>query len=900
MPTIEPARGRKVITVLFADLVGSTRLVAGEDPEVFFERVLRPVIDLLTTAARHHGGTVGQMTGDGLMVLFGAPVAQEDHALAACCAALAMRSALAAAMPELRLRIGINSGEVVVHAYEPSGTIEAAGETMHLAARLQQHADPGAIWVSAPTLAIAGHRVTARSVGAVELRGFPGAIETFALERADPSLTRLDLPPERMLSPFVDRRQELAALEEAFAQAASGAGRAVALVGEAGAGKSRILREFLSRIGGAARIIQGRCTRWREDAAFHPLRPMLRRTLGRGEDAFPLERRDAGAGDEEAIDALLDPARLGKAWAALDPAIRGRRMIAAAAETLLSAAASGPAVLVLDDLHWTDPETERVIGSVLERIGSAPVLLLLGWRPDRAPSWADGGTLTVVPVQPLSAEDARTLAAELLGPGAGEAASRAAERGAGNPLFIEAEVEALRDPAAPRVPATTRGLIAERIDRLGEDEKAVLEALAVLGDPADETMIAAVLDTAETAIGPAAVTLARGGLARLAAIPGFARWECGHALYQDVAYIGMTLARRRLLHGRAAAALMDAGTGEPETLARHARLGELWSLALRQAREAGRRAAARNANRTAVGFFSDALDALERLPQDEETLALAVDLRFDMRQPLHRLGRIAELRARLDEAGAPAERLGDPARLGQLHIHTALHAWLAGAYQDALAACARALALAEETGDAALRLRAIFQRGLAHIGLLQMDEAAEEMAEVAAGAEHPSVLGRYGLDRALAATALSYRVRALADAERFAEAEETLATALATVSGDVRPFNWIFVRIAEGFLHWRRGDAEAARGPLREAVRLCDEAEADLMRPVALGFLGAAEVGCGEVQAGVTMLERAVTLAAGMGFMFQQDLRTRLLEAAVTAMPRDPERVRAARAAERG
>ncbi len=525
MVTVQPARGRKVVTVLFVDLVGSTLLVAGEDPEVIFERLLRPVIDLLTTAARHYGGTVGQMTGDGLMVLFGAPVAEEDHALAACCAALAMRSALAAAMPELRLRAGIHSGEVVVHAYEPSRTIEAAGEAVHLAARLQQQAEPGEIWVSAATLALAGHRINARSVGAMQLRGFPGAVETFALELADPSLTRLDLPAERSLSPFVNRREELAALELAFAEAASGRGRAVALVGDAGTGKSRILREFLSRAGGAARIIQGRCTRWREDAAFHPLRPMLRRILGRGEDAFPLDRREVDAPDEEAIDALLDQAKPGKSWAALDPATRGRRMIAAAAETLLGAAAGGPAVIVLDDLHWTDPETERVIGSVLERLGSARLLLLLGWRPDRAPAWAGSDAVTLLPVQPLTAEDARTLAAELLGPGATEAAKRAAERGAGNPLFIEAEVEALRSPAPPRVPPTTRGLIAARIDRLGEDEKAVLAALAVLGDPADETMIAAVLDTADTAIGSAAATLARGGLARLAAIPGFARWE---------------------------------------------------------------------------------------------------------------------------------------------------------------------------------------------------------------------------------------------------------------------------------------------------------------------------------------------------------------------------------------
>ncbi|WP_291297040.1 AAA family ATPase, partial [Elioraea sp.] len=667
-----------------------------------------------------------------------------------------------------------------------------------------------------------------------------------------------------------------ASLAAAAEAARGGAGRAVALVGEAGTGKSRLMHEFAAGPGLALTLYTARCIRWHENVGFHPLRPLIRRILGIG-DTMP----DIAGIDAAAIAALLDLPQQDKAWASTDPVKRGRRMIAAATDALLAAAREGPAAIIVDDLHWSDPETDSVLAAVLDRLGEVPLLLLLGWRPDRAPALAAHASVAAIPVLPLPEGEAEQLAARLLGDGAGGTARRIAERSGGNPLFVEEEVAAQLAPprieSGSRVSPTVRSLLATRIDRLDDASKAVLEALAVLGEPSDEATIGAVTGVAPKAVPQAAAILAAAGLARGEGIGPAARWTCRHALYQDVAYIGMTFSRRRALHAVAAASLADSGGAGPETIARHARTGEAWELAVAHGREAGRRAAARNANRAAIGFFTEALEALDHLHESEETLKLAVDLRFELRNPLHRLGRITELRARLDEAGAPADKLGDTSRLGQLHINTALHAWLAGAYQDALAAAGRATALAEETSDAALALRATFQRGLAHVGMCAFDVAAEEMAEVAARAEDADVTGRYGLDRPLAATALAYRVRALADAERFEEASEALALVLAKAEGDHRPFTWIFVRIAEGFMLWRRGEADAARGPLREAVRLCDEAEADLMRPVALGFLGAAEAACGAVADGVAILERSVALAAEMGFLFQQDVRVGLL-----------------------
>jgi class 3 adenylate cyclase len=873
---------RKSVTVVFADLVDSTELVHRLGPEQAYE-LFRRVLDALGAVARRYGGRVEKSAGDELMAVFGAPVAEEDHALAGCCAALAMHEALAAVLPGEALRVGVHSGEVVVNPKESPQSIAVAGEALHLAKRIQTEAAPGTVWISAATRALASGRVTTSPLGACALKGFAEPVAMFHLEAADPSVTRLDAPREHPLSPFVGRAFELDTLATAAGRARATEGQAIALVGEAGTGKSRLIREALARLGPSVAVLEARCTRWRDDAPFHPLRPVLRRILGVAEAGETIPERLGQ--DRDALAALLDLPGRSRDWAALDPARRGRRMIAAAADTLLAAAADGPAAIVIDDLHWTDPETEQVLAAVLPRLPRARLLLVLGWRPDRPPGFAAAARVTALAIKPLAPPEATELAARLLGDGDASLAAQIAERCGGNPLFIEAEVAALRDaPAAGaglRVSATARGLIAARIDRLGEPDRAVMEALAVLGEPSPEGLVAETIgldaETASESLG----RLAPSGLARAEAGGAERLWSCCHALYQDVAYIGMSLARRRVLHGRVAASLAATPGVEPSAVARHARLGEDWRRMLDFAREAGRRAAARNANRAAVEHFSEAIAALDRLPESAETLALAVDLRFDLRNQLFRLGRIAELRARLEEAGPPAERLADPARLGQLQVHMSHHAWLAGDYPAALAAAARAEALAAETGDAALALRAVFQRGLAHVGLCETDRAAAEMAEVAARAEDPALGGRYGLDTALAATALAYRVRALADAGRFAEAEQSLAEAeekVACVGREIQ-FYTIFVRIAGGYMLLRRGEADAARGPLREAARLCDETEADLMRPVALSFLGAAEAACGAREEGIAMLERAVKLAAEMGFLFQQDVRLRLLEA---------------------
>ncbi len=914
---------RKNATILFADIVSSTSLVSRSDPEVALD-ILRPALNLASEAVQRYGGTVNRVTGDGLMALFGAPFSDEEHALGACCAALEMHTALARSGLGVELRVGVNSGEIVVHPLRVGNleTVDAAGEAVHLAARLQQAASAGSTWIGDTTFALARGRVETRIVGPQPFRGFDRPMVVHVLQAADASLTRLDVAGRRGLSPFMNRKNELHLLEAAFGRAAAGHGCAIALEGDAGVGKSRLIREFVAARSGV-RVLEATCTRWRDDTGFHSMRVLTRRLIGldateeaeatqarlemvaAAPDAPPAEALDAiaalhgvGAPTGTELSPAGQPYRPGRVavsgLAALAPNARRRRIIEGCLAALLQAALDKPLLVVLDDVHWTDSGTYEVIERLLDALDGSRLLLLLGWRSGYRFAWSGHPALTHVAMSPLLPAEARKLARSVLGPRAVDDATvtELADRAAGNPFFIE-EAAAIPDPA--QVPPTVSSILSARIDALKADEKQFIEALVTVGEPTTAELLSSVLDTGSDSSHTrlAAAELERAGLVRIDGAGGSARIACRHPLLQEVVYRGLTRVRRRALHARIASAMErlagDRGPDEAAVLARHARLGEVWEAALRHARAAGERAASHHANREAVRFFEEALEALARLPEDNTSLSIGVDLRFALRDPLFRLGRMTQLQARLHEAAALAERLEDNNRLGQLYIFQSHHAWLAGDYSATLAAAKRAESLAEAQDDAALKLRAVFERALGQFGQGALAESAAAMADVATHAEDPELGGRFGLDDRLAVVALGYRTRALTDLGQFDAAGAVAQDCTARAERVSRPFTFIFSTLAEGYLLLSQGAADEAVLRLTEAVALCDRAEADLMRPVAQSLLGAAELASGRVATGLEWLDLAVKGADGMGLMFQQPLRLALLAAALSAAGRGTE-----------
>ena len=559
---------------------------------------------------------------------------------------------------------------------------------------------------------------------------------------------------------------------------------------------------------------------------------------------------------------------------------------------MLLQAGIAPVILIVDDVHWLDEDSAEALASLMPRLATLPVLLLLASRLAEPPAGLAGLALIHLALPPLDRDAAASLARHNL-PGAVETpATRVAQicaRCDGNPLFIE-QASLAGDP--DRLPADIRVILGARIDALPRPAKRLLETIAALEEPSPLSHVAA-CEADWLSEEELAVTLAHLAGEGFITRSANALLACRHALFQEVAYRTLTERRRLDLHARIAGAieaLLDGQHAEhAELLARHSRLGGLWAANLRHAGVAARRALARFANRAAAGFIEEAIHAADQLPREPALLGTMIDLRLLLREPLFRLGQSGRILARLDEAEALAVVLGDRARLAQLRIFRSHHAWMLGRQDDALAAIEEARAQAAAEGDAALALRAHFQWGMWAMVAGRLEECAAAMAEVAAGADDPAHGGRYGLDAALVVVARGYEARVLVDLGEIDRARAAADACVAKAELVARPFSWTFAAFADGYALHGEGEAEAAIARLAEGLAHCDRAETDLMRVVGLMLLGVVENAAGRCEAAVAHLSEAVGMAAAMPFMPMQPARLAWLGQALAGLGRTEE-----------
>jgi class 3 adenylate cyclase len=909
---------RKALTVLFADIRGSTRLIFNEDPERARE-LFRPATNAMVDAVRRFGGTVNRVAGDGIMAMFGAPVAMEQHALGACCAALQMRDALRRIGAEQRAlhgidfaaRIGVHSGEVVVHDVtdDLAAGLDAAGAVVHIVARIEQATEPGEAWISAATCRLAEGYISADTPRMLDLRGATEPVEVFRLTAVDPRRPRLEIGTRRGQAPFVSRSGEMSMLDAILSRSTTGQGGGAVLVGDAGCGKSRLVQEFLARQPqDTPRVLHAFCQPYDATTPLAPLATVARHHFGVTADddtARVHERvehglRDAGPAMADAVPALVATLSRGAEepfWKALAPDQRQRRLHAAFTGFFRHLAQDKPLVLTVEDLHWADGETLAVLDRVAETLPQSRQMLLLDHRPEFTHAWPD--SISALRVEPLSRDHTLELIRRLLGDAVGNhrLARLLAERTGGNPFFLEECVSSLLEQGALvgergdyrlvaeldtlDLPDTVRSLIASRVDRLLPADKRVLQAAAIMARDIEPLVLAATLERPEAEILGALARLEAASLMRGALAETTTCFEFRHALIQEATYAGMLKSHRRVQHERLMEVLegplADRLANRVEALALHAARGESWQKAARYGRQAGSKAAARSANQEAAQFLEQAMDALSRLPQTEDVLREAVDLRFDLRTPLFRLGQVGKLFARLREAEELAGRLGDYERLGQLALFMSHQRWLAGDNAGAIGAAEHAAAIGRSAGDSALVVRAGFQAGLGQMGLCQFAAAAASMATVAELGEQPGYIDRFGLERPLTVVALGYRARALAELGEFQRASEAVEACQALAETVQRPFTSIFASIAEGNLRLMTGEPTAAMQSLEAALDFARKAETQLMIPVAESLFGAACVAAGRWLDGVAHLKAAVREADEMGFLFQQPLRLALL-----------------------
>ncbi len=734
---------RKQVTVLFADVKGSLELAEQVDAEEW-HRILNRFFEILTEGVHRFEGTVNQYTGDGIMALFGAPIAHEDHAQRACYAALHLQEELRAYANELRVargmsfavRIGLNSGEVVVGKIGDDLRMDytAQGHTVGLAQRMEQLAEPGRTYLTAATEALARGYFELEDLGPAQVAGSSSPVAIFALLGAGSVRTRLDRSRARGFSKFVGREAERAELDDALERALEGSGQVVGLVAQAGIGKSRLCVEFLERC--RERGIAVQQTSGFAHTKNIPLMPILQLLR----DSFGIEERDSDQtardkiagrvvlGDESLTHALPllfelmgvpDPTRPA---GELEPSAREKLLVEIVQRLTRARSERQPTVWLIEDLHWLDEASDTFIGHLVDAVPDTRTVLVLNFRPEYRARWTEERCYRQLSLEPLGPDDIRELLGDLLGrhPSLGELPARIESRTAGNPFFVEELVHGLAEEgflegskgaytlARPidelRIPAGVQSVLAARIDRLNERDKQLLQAASVIGSSFSRSLLEMVVDLPAVEIEESLSALVATELIYEEFVYPEPEYAFRHPLTREVAYGSQLGDRRGRIHAATARALEEM---DPTKLdERAALLAHHWEEAgeeLTAARWHRRAAiaAGRARSRESMGHWLRVCELLEDLPESPEVLELGVEARGAILSvPAGLLPRdpdelIAEGRELAEKLGSPKVKATMLAASGMVQLRR-------GATANAVELLREAVQLGGETGDESL------------------------------------------------------------------------------------------------------------------------------------------------------------------------------------------------------
>ena len=900
---------RKQVTVLFADLKGSMELLADRDPEEA-RKILDPVLEVMMEAVHRYEGMVNQVMGDGIMALFGAPLAHEDHAVRACYAALRMQEAVKQYADESRrqhgievqVRVGLNSGEVVVRSIGSDLAMDysAVGQTTHLAARMEQLATPGTVRVTADTLALAEGHISVKPLGPVPIRGLAAPVEVYEVLGASAVRSRLQAVSARGLTKFVGRTAEIEQLEHAVDRAKAGHGQVVAVIGEPGVGKSRLYWEFTHshRVHNWL-VLESGSVSYGKASAYLPVIELLKMYFQIDARDDPRKIREKVTGKLLSLDRSLEPSLPallwllnvpGDAqWERLDPPQRRQATLDSLKRLLLRESQVQPLVVLFEDLHWIDAETQALLDSLVDSLPTARLLLLVNYRPEYQHGWGGKTYYRQLRIDPLPSESAQELLDALLGGDRSlEALKRLLiERTEGNPLFLEESVKTLSEmnvlegergayrllkPLRElQMPATAHAVLAARIDRLLPDEKRLLQSASVLGKDVPFVLLQQIAGMNDHEL--------REGLAHLQASE-FIYETClfpeleytfKHALTHEVAYASVLHERRRVLHAAIVEAIErfypERLADQVERLAHHAFRGEMWDKAVILLRQAGAKAVARSVPREAVTYFEQALAAVQRVPQVPDTIVQAIDLRFDLQSALGSLGENERMLDTLREAETLAASLGDQRRLVRVAANMCYCFLWMGHADRAVDSGRRTVALATALGDLGLEVLTNFRLGQAHFALGEYRSAIDVLRGTAEQLHGDLLLERFGLPVIPAATCRAWIALCLANLGDFAAAVTTGEEGLRIAQGANHHYTASVAYWGIAGSHLLRGRFEQAIQWLEPSLELCRRGNFAFSFPWISGALGLAYARSGRVAKGLLLLEEAVEQSRTSNFL---------------------------------
>ncbi|WP_422016454.1 ATP-binding protein [Reyranella sp.] len=891
------AAERKFLTILFADIRNSTRIIQLLDPEDAMAK-LRPAIELMTLTVREAGGMVNRIQGDGIMALFGAPIAVEDHALRACRAALLMRDRFAE-LPdrEISIRIGINSGEVVAHidAGDFASTYDVTGPAAHLAARLEQLADSSRILISDSTHALVRGAVEAKKRPGVMFRGFDQPIDIWELN----GLAQRSRWADRRqsgLSRFVGRSVELEELRRRLLQAVGGSTQLLMIGGDPGIGKSRLLHELL----GVARSLEAPCTIWdahaeatTNRAPFATLRQLLRQWLGVDEAALPedvlealrsrLATSNLPVGAEAALCAVLNIASDERAWREMDLHARRRLIERSVLALIESAQHEQPLILVVDDFHWADTESRELLVSIITERPAGRVSIIVTHRPMEGIP-ADDEHVSRITLAEFSYPVAEELLEILLGgdPSVWALKRRLLEWTGRLPLFLEETVRHLLETGALSgvlgdcraagdgseiaAPRSVQAVAAARIDALAGPVRTLVRTASPLGRRFPRALLADV-----AAVEPAFLTDALQELARRHilfdnpdGIDGFVEFR--HELIREAAYGALIREDRYRLHRSAVDAIerryADQLRNWSGIVAYHAAQAQLWEKAADYEQMTADSAIDTSSYSAALASCQRALEYIGKAPRTLSSIKRGIDVRLMLRGAIAPTSDFATWLKFADEALSEARVCGDQARIISASLHRAWALNFAGEPKDAVPAAETARASAQLAQDDAASAAASFVLGQARYAAGSYVDALAALDGAAAWYVGEREFARSGGSATTSVSCHMMRATCLGSLGRFDRAGEASGRADEIAARTARPYDRALAFYGRGVTSMLEGKPVEAVLSLERSRELCLEAGLPTFQLLVETHLGAAYVASGRKEESRSMLESALAAAS--------------------------------------
>jgi len=893
---------RKQVTVMFCDMEGFTPLVEHLGAEEAYD-IMDQVYELLIHKVHDYEGTVNEMTGDGIMALFGAPIALEDAPQRAIRSAYAIhrgmsrfseKTARKHNIPLLKMRIGIHSGPVVVGTLGNNLRVEfkAVGDTVNLASRMEGLAEPGATYVTEDTFKLTEGLFRFEALGERELKGKLEPVKVYRVIAPSTRRTRFDVTAERGLTSFVGRERELDLLLEAFSRAKVGRGQAISIMAEAGMGKSRLLYEFRKAVANEdVTLLEGKCLSYARGVAYHPVIDILKANFdvmeGDGDTQIKgkVKRGLKILGLDETSNLpyfleLLSVKDSGIDTIPMSPEAKRDRIREALKQIVLKGAEIRPLILAYEDLHWADKPSEDTLKYILESIPGARVLMIFTYRPEFVHTWGSRSYHSQITLNRLSNRESLAMVAYLLGTEEIDShlEELLLEKTEGIPFFIEEFIRSLKDLKILErkgskyyfarytqhviIPAIIHDVIMARVDSLPEAAKGVLQTGSVVGREFNHDLIRRLIRIPEQELLSHLSVLKDSELLYERGIYPQSTYIFRHAVTQDVVYDSLLGNRRKALHeeiGKTIEEIYSERLEEfSELLAYHSFRGEDWERSQRYSRLAGLRALSFSAYDEAQNYFEKALRSLTKLSRTRDRLLQEIDLRFSMRSALFPLGKHDEWAEYVKAAEPLAKEIGDKGRLANCYNYQSTHLWTRGRHNDAIRLCEAGLGLAESAGDFSVWISSKFHLGIPLLYTGQYERQVKLHREVAEKLSGPAVFDQHGLAGLPSVLARALLSWGLAELGEFEEAEEKALQGVEIAEQANNLFSTTFAYACLGKVYLLRGALDQAINKLENALSLCRKTDVLAAFSFTAASIGHAQSLLGHPDHALPILQEAV------------------------------------------